>query len=104
MITKYEGYCIICGKPTNTTHHLVFGRGLRELSDADGLTAPVCDEHHNIGKYRIHDNPVSETLSKIIGQLQWEKDYLLKEGQFAYKNMDERAREAFRKRYGKSYL
>lgn len=103
MITKYEGYCIICGKPTNTTHHLVFGRGLRELSDADGLTAPICDEHHNIGKYRIHDNPVSETLSKIIGQEYYISQWLIKEYNLPDDAM-EKAIEKFRERYGKSYV
>ena len=28
-----DKYCIICGTPTNTVHHLVFGRGKRNLAD-----------------------------------------------------------------------
>ena len=104
MITKYDGYCILCGKPTHTTHHCIFGRGLRELAEQDGIVCPVCDDCHNMGKDSIHGNPVSAKLSKIIGQLEWEKQYLLKEGNFAYKDIDDRAREAFRKRYGRSYL
>jgi hypothetical protein len=39
---------------------------------------------------RIHENPMAEKLSKMLGQAIWEKH-----------NGD---REAFRKRYGKSYL
>ena len=105
MITKYEQFCFICGKPADAgVHHLIFGKGLHALADADNLTAPICNTCHVLGKYRLHDNPVSEKLSKIIGQLEWEKQYLLKEGNFPYKNMDDRAREAFRKRYSRSYL
>nr|DAW76340.1 MAG TPA: CcmH protein [Caudoviricetes sp.] len=47
---------------------------------------------------RIHGNPMAEAMSKIIGQLAWEKRAVA-EGQ-----TEEEAREAFRKRYGESYL
>ena len=116
MITKYEGYCIICNKPTKTTHHLLFGKGIRELCDADGIVAPCCDNCHNMnGKSSIHGNSVSEALSKIAGQLAWEKKYIVNEIEWEKKyrsagmnlpfdNIEDEAREAFRKRYGKSYL
>jgi hypothetical protein len=47
---------------------------------------------------RIHDNPMAEKMSKIIGQLAYEKRKV-SEGM-----TEEQARESFRKRYSNSYL
>lgn len=102
IVTEYTENCIFCGKPTKTQHHLLFGRGIRTLAESDGIKVPVCDNEHNMagGTLQIHDNPIAEKLSKMVGQLAWEKEY--------YKNQfdltGDPAREAFRRRYGKSYL
>lgn len=98
IVTEYTQNCIFCGTPTTDTHHLVFGSGHRKLSDKDGLVVPVCRDHHTTGRYRIHDNPTSETLSKIVGQLAYEK-HKVAEGM-----TEDEARASFRKRYGRSYL
>jgi hypothetical protein len=90
MITKYTEICLICGKPAECTHHLIFGTGLRQLADQDGLTIPLCNSCHNMGKDCIHGNHIAEALSKIIGQLQFEAE--------------KGTREEFRARYGRSYL
>lgn len=52
------------------------------------------------GIRQIHNNSAAEKLSKIAGQLAWEKEYYHK--LYGYEN--DPAREAFRKRYGRSYL
>lgn len=105
MITKYENFCAICGTTQNVrTHHCVFGKGLRELADQDHLTLPVCDKCHNMGRDSIHGNSVSEKLSKIIGQLAWEKNYIAENASLPFEDMEEEARIKFRNRYGKSYL
>ena len=98
----YNGFCIFCGKPTQTEHHLLFGIGIRELAEEDGVKMPVCDAEHNMagGTRQIHDNSIAEKLSKIAGQLAWEKEYY----RSLYGNEDDPAREAFRERYGRSYL
>ena len=100
FITAYQKNCAFCGRPTNRKHHLVFGRGKRPLADEDGLTIPICDTCHNIGALleRIHENPMAEKLSKMLGQLAYEK------AQVAAGLSEEEAREKFRKRYGESYL
>ena len=100
IITKYTKNCMICGKPTRTEHHFLFGKGIRSLADEDGVKGPVCDEHHNMGEVtrRIHDNSAAEALSKMVGQLAWEKNRV------AAGMTEDEAREAFRKRYGVSYL
>ena len=91
MITKYENYCAICGQPKSDVHHLVFGIANRKLSDEDGLTIPVCRKHHEL----LHEQAI---ISKIIGQLAYERDKCA-EGYGV-----DAARESFRQRYGKSYL
>lgn len=79
-------------------HHLVFGNGRRDMSDADGLIIPICDNCHTIGKNAIHDNPVAEKLSKMLGQAIWERNCLASNAAL------EAARKEFMRRYGKSWL
>ena len=100
IVTKYNHNCLLCGRPLEATHHLIGGTSKRKQSDQDGLTIPCCNDCHNMGDLsrRIHGNPMAEAMSKIIGQLAWEKRAVA-EGQ-----TEEEAREAFRKRYGESYL
>lgn len=92
IVTDYEGICIFCGKKAEAQHHLIFGTGKRELCDKDGLTVPICGNCHNIGDIssRVHDNPMAERLSKMLGQVIYEANI--------------GSREEFRNRYGKSYL
>lgn len=99
MITEYANFCLLCGTPRTDIHHLVFGVAKRKLADQDGLTMPLCDSCHRA----IHQGKM-QTLSKIIGQLAWEKDYLIKEGNFPFKDPNKMARESFRKRYSESFL
>lgn len=94
MITKYEDNCIVCGRPTENTHHLCFGRALRKLADNNNLTIPLCMECHE----ELHKMKVSKALSRICGQLAFEKKKVA-EGM-----TEDEARECFRSRYGISYL
>lgn len=99
MVTKYTEYCIFCGKPRQAEHHLI-GGGKKPKADKDGLTIPVCNDCHNMGKLieRIHGNIMAEKMSKMMGQLTWEKHAV------AGGMSEDEARVAFRLRYGKSYL
>ena len=93
MITEYANYCILCGRPKEHIHHCVFGVAKRKLADQDGLTMPLCDSCHRA----IHQGKM-QTLSKIIGQLLYERNKCA-EGMTV-----EEARESFRRRYFESYL
>ncbi len=113
IVTEHSEICFICGKVTEAEHHLIFGTAGRELSEKDGLKVPVCNNCHNMGEVakRIHGNPMAERMSKIIGQLAWEKEQLLERVDPVYAENDEDrkmiledVREKFRKRYGISYL
>lgn len=107
-ITKYNNVSVFSGTPKETDHHCIFGNGLRELADEDGLTIPLLHREHNLSPkgtiYQIHGNPAAEKLSKIVGQLAWERNYLISKYESPDEDLGEEAREAFRKRYGKSYL
>ena len=74
---------------------------------------PVCNNCHNMGEVakKIHGNPMAERMSKIIGQLAWERQWILKDavhdpdGEAEAQALEGRiARKEFMKRYGKSYL
>lgn len=91
MLTEHTDICIFCYRPKQDVHHLVFGNANRKLSDVDGLTVPVCRECHDL----LHRN---DKISKIIGQLAYERD------RCAEGYGKDAARESFRLRYGKSYL
>ena len=92
IVTDYLGICIFCGRPAECEHHLIFGTAGRELCEKDGLKVPACNNCHNMGEKmrRVHDNPMAERLSKMLGQA-------IFEGKIG-------TREEFRKRYGISYL
>ena len=79
VVTRYSGYCALCGKPTQTEHHLLFGIGIRELAEEDGIKIPVCDDEHNMsgGIRQIHNNSAAEKLSKIAGQLAGRKNIII---------------------------
>lgn len=102
MITKYNDYCLICGTPAEH-HHIFKGVKQRKLSDEDGLIIPLCKEHHT-GNMSVHNKKELNILVEIIGQLAWERDYVINQTQLPFDDLSEEAREAFRHRYGRSYL
>lgn len=119
IVTEYQNICFLCGRQSDGQHHLVFGTSERKLAEEDGLKVPVCNRCHNMGavQEKIHGNPVAEKLSKMVGQLAWEKAWITRDAihHDAYNSdigkPDEDtemeahiARKCFRKRYGKSYL
>lgn len=100
IITKYDTICSFCGRSCNSEHHLLFGGANRKLAEADGIKLPACDYCHTLNEVsrRIHDNPMAEKLSKMAGQLAYEKR------RCAEGATEDEAREMFRRRYGGSYL
>lgn len=107
MITKYNDFCIICGSPTVERHHCLKGVKQRHLADIDGLIIPLCKEHHT-GNMSVHNKKELNVLCEIIGQLAWEREYLINRQLLpfddAHDEISDEAREAFRSRYSRSYL
>ena len=100
LLTDDMDHCFFCGRPADCEHHLIFGSANRELADEDGLMVPVCYRCHTTGPVtmRIHDNIMAEKLSKMLGQMAWEKQRI-SEG-----NTPQEAHTMFYRRYGKHYL
>lgn len=99
---KYADYDIIDGKPNVERHH-IFGGPCRKLADEDGLWIPLTYEHHK-GNMSVHHNKEMQVLSHIIGQQAWMMEYIIEQRGLPFEDIKEEAKEAFRKRYGKSYL
>ena len=98
---RYLGNCAFCGRPLDIgeEHHLLFGID-RKKADDDGLKVPICSNCHtqNEVSCRIHGNPMAEKLSKMLGQMAFEKEMAL----HGYDS--EECRDIFQRRYKKSYL
>lgn len=97
-----DQYCVFCGRGEAKKHHLIFGTGLREKADEDGIFIYACSACHVTGERvedRIHDNPMAEKLSKMLGQVMWEKNYIEEHGCSA-----DDAKYAFIQRYGRGYI
>ena len=97
MITEYNDFCIICGRPRTDTHHIFKGHKQRHLAEEDQLLIPLCQEHHT-GNMSVHQRKELNVLCEIIGQLAYEKK------KCAEGYGEAAARESFRIRYGRSYL
>ena len=103
IVTEYTNISAFSQNPRECDHHLIFGSGLRKLADEDGLIIPLTNREHNLGNdtEKIHGNQAAEKLSKMVGQLAYEKEFYKKA---LGAGKEDPAREAFRKRYGISYL
>ena len=106
IITKYDDISAFSGAPKECDHHVIFGRGVRDLAEQDGLWIPLTNFEHNMSNkgtiYQIHDNPAAEKLSKMLGQMAWEKHWIAERYSVPFSDIEEEAREAFRNRYGQS--
>lgn len=92
--------CAFCGKEAECEHHLVFGRGRKQIADRDHLTINLCNRHHNMGSIdeRIHDNRSAERLSKMLGEALWMLN------QVTDNTRQDELKKAFIERYGENYL
>lgn len=87
IIEPHAVKCYICGSYRDLqTHHVLHGTSMRRKADEDGLTVKLCARCHA----DLHDRGEGDKLLQQVGQWHWEKTY--------------GDREAFRRRYGKSYL
>lgn len=80
-------HCFICGKENPCIHHIFQGKN-RKNADEDGYLLPLCMDHHT-GPKGVHNNKEMDLTFKRVAQSHWE---LTKD------------REAFIRRYGRSYL
>lgn len=87
--------CLICGRRPQHTHHLVNGRGKRDLAEADNLKAKLCLECHNA----IHNDGNIERKSKQLGEALYKLRKMV-----LFDMTEEQAQASFLGRYGKKYI
>lgn len=80
-------HCLICGSEYVHRHHVFAGKN-RKNSDADGFWVPLCMDHHT-GRRGVHSRPEFDQILKEHAQRVFEQT---------------NTREAFIRRYGRSYL
>ena len=94
IVTDYTELSAFSARPKECDHHLIYGNGLRELADQDGLLLPLCHDEHNICSDGdrtkiIHGNTAAGKLSKMLGQVVWEQDYIARRLAIATKSTAE---------------
>ena len=87
------GRCAICGKEHGGMHrhHVFFGTANRQLSEEDGMVVYLCPDCHEHGARAVHRNRETDVALKQAAQRVWMAD----------READE---DAFRARYGRSWL
>lgn len=83
-ISNFPDYCLLCGKPSTDIHHCLSGSD-RKHADEDGIYISLCRDCHSF----IHKHPQALVMSKIIGQLAYEREH---------------TREEYLSRYRHSYI
>lgn len=68
-------------KPYLETHHVVFGQGRRNKSEADGLTVRLCRRHHE----EVHRSGSSRQRLSAIAQEAYERKHTREEWMERYK-------------------
>lgn len=97
-ITDDMNHCLICASDNIHIHHAIAGNANRAKSTKFNLVMPLCPKHHNMSNNSVHLNPDMGVMSKIIGQLAFEKR------KCAEGMTEDEARQEFRNQFGKSYL
>ena len=88
--------CWICHNTYNIhVHHIYGGVGRRPISDEEGCWLYLCGPHHNQSNFGVHFDKELDKSLKMDCQRRWERREGL-EGKDAH--------DAFRKRFGVSYL
>lgn len=92
-IMQIKKECFECMTYSNLEeHHIFFGSANRKLSEQDGLKVWLCYNHHR-GTNGVHGKN-GHTLD----------EYLKSIAQITYMQKNNKTKEDFIKRYGKSYI
>ena len=114
IVTNYEDISVFSNRQAECRHHLVYGKygSLRNFAEREGLWIPLTNCEHNMSSKgtinQIHGNPIAEKLSKMLGQMAYERHIIAKQlSELSGKSVEEienEAREKFRKEAGESFL
>lgn len=87
MQPNKDGHCWICSRVFGDyrkytyleKHHVFFGNGGREISEANGFTVWLCPEHHTIGPKAVHRNQALNRFVQAAVQREYEKTHTREE-------------------------
>ena len=76
-IIQNEKKCYLSGSTTGLEeHHIIFGVGLRKLSEKYGLKVWLCYLHHRDNRIGVHGlNKEADMMLKQLAQRTFEKKY-----------------------------
>ena len=86
ILNTEKGVCYLCAnlygdyrKQYTEEHHVLFGSGMRILSEAEGLKVYLCEPHHKSGKEAVHNCRKTRELLCEIAQREYEKSHTRKD-------------------------
>lgn len=81
-----KGTCYLCARLKNDyryksteEHHVLFGSGMRENSEAEGLKVDLCLDHHRIGPEAVHNSRETREMLCRIAQAEYEQTHTRRE-------------------------
>lgn len=86
-----ERRCVVCHREGDLHLHHIYGGANRRLSTEDGCWCWLCPRHHNLSNEGVHFDRQLDLIIKKTCQRKWEE-------------VHDGGREAFIRRFGKSYL
>ena len=104
ILTDDMEHCCICGRGPVQIHH-IYGGANRNLSTEQDMIVPLCWDCHR----KLHTDPNQHMRFKLMRDAQdkWELEFIENHNNGSiqsYVEAQHRARDEFRKLYGKSYL
>lgn len=82
ILRTERGTCYLCARLHNDyrhkyteEHHVLFGSGMREKSEAEGLKVNLCLKHHREGPEAVHNNQAIRIELCRIAQEEYEKTH-----------------------------
>lgn len=92
ILKTRKGVCYLCARLNGDyreqyteEHHILYGSGQREISEAEGLKAYLCPMHHKEGEQAVHNNRQMRELLCRIAQEEYETTHTREEWKGKFK-------------------
>ncbi len=82
ILHTQKGICYLCvhlnsdyRQQYTEEHHILYGSGRREISEAEGLKVNLCPDHHRNGQQAVHNSRETRELLCRIAQEEYEQNH-----------------------------
>ena len=82
ILYTQKGICYLCAhlngdyrQQYTEEHHILYGSGRREISEAEGLKVNLCPDHHRNGQQAVHNSRETRELLCRIAQEEYEQTH-----------------------------